>query len=632
MSGTYNRGRTMLLKRLPSDVVEEHLNVFLSAPQSIYLGHIASASVLLFMASFNPAVPLWFMIVWGVMQIVGYPVLMEIWARKCRAADRSASDNYRWIEYMDLLCFVVGLSWGAMFYLSLNPDNAAHFAIQMSIAAGATSAAVRSLATFPRSFIVYSVPMLGLLILKLVLLGGDFILLGGLVAIFLLMLLMSGRDVMEAVSRYIAIKNENLDLADRYRKAAADADHANREKTRLLAAASHDLRQPIHAIGLHLATLPTENMDDQSQTTLSRIRNSLQTLTKLFNSLLDVSLLDAGKVKVKTSHFNLKDLLDGVMDDYEPLAEIAHVTLVLECAPVGVVGDPVLLRRMVQNLLSNAIRYSNGGTVQIDVQIDEESNLQISVSDEGPGIAEEHHALIFEEFTQLASQHNPLEDHAQGEMGQDKGLGLGLAIVKRLSDMQGLSLKMETSSKGTCLTICGLKAGSLPKTQTITQKPSGRIDALFQSKHVLVADDDIQTLEATAGLLQKWGCKVSLASSLDDINPMAQIPDLVVSDFSFEGHCTGLDIIAKAYDVYHPDIPALIVSGDSSEGVQQQVKEAGYLLIHKPVQPVQLRSALLDIFLSGSKESEPQDTPTGTGQEAGPDKAQDRRAEQHIPA
>ena len=591
-------------KRLPTDVVQEHLDIFLKAPNSIYMGHIASASVLIYIAAQNNSVPVWFLWGWAVAQIVGYPILMEIWSRCCKKADRSAPDNHRWIDYMDLLCVFVGTTWGIMFFISLNEENAAHFAIQLSIAAGASSAAVRSLATFPRSFIVYSVPMLGLLVLRLLLMGGEFVLLGGLVAIFLFMLLVSGEGVMEAVSRYIAIKNENLDLADRFKKAADDADHANREKTRLLAAASHDLRQPIHAIGLYMETLPIAKMDGHSRQTLERIRNSVQTLTKLFNSLLDVSLLDAGKVKVRTSHFNLKPMLNSILDDYEPLAEIAHATLLLECDDAGVEADPVLLRRMVQNLLSNAIRYSNGGTVRLLAKGKEGDSLSIVVSDQGPGIPKEHQAVIFEEFSQLAKQKDPLADHKQDEMGQDKGLGLGLAIVRRLADLQSLTISIQSSDKGTSLAIEGLKQVAIPGKEVTQQNPMARIDALFARKHILVADDDPATLEATANLLRTWGCKVSLASGLDEIVPMTQCPDLLISDFSFEGQCTGLDIIEKARQIFEPALPAMIVSGDSSAQVQKLVENAGLLLVYKPVQPVQLRSALLEAFMSSQGEDE----------------------------
>ncbi len=268
---------------LPKETVEEHINVFLKAPTGVYVGHIASASVLLYIASQVPHVPVWFLYVWGCLEIIGYPVMLETWTRLYKRSEKATRDFRKWIFWMDMLCLLVGSSWGTMMFTSLHPDDAAKFAIQLSIAAGATAAAVRSLAIFPRSFVFYSVPFLGLLSARLFTLDSEYMLLGGLVLVFLFMLLRSGTDVRESVAQYIAIRNENLDLADRFKDAAADAEHANREKTRLLAAASHDLRQPIHAIGLYMETLPLDKMEEGSRQTLHRIRNSLQTLSKLFN-------------------------------------------------------------------------------------------------------------------------------------------------------------------------------------------------------------------------------------------------------------------------------------------------------------------------------------------------------------
>nr|WP_321444965.1 hybrid sensor histidine kinase/response regulator [uncultured Cohaesibacter sp.] len=586
---------------LPADRVHQYVDAFLKTPNSIYIGHIATAAALLYIASQNPTVPVWFLYFWAVLELVSYPVLMEVWRQVYVRTERSKRDPYLWIRLMDLLSLMVGISWGVMTFVSLNPDNVAHFAIQMSIAAGATAAAVRSLAIFPRSFILYVVPFLGLLSVRIMLLGGDFILLGGLVIIFMLMLLRFGADVMESVSQYIDISTDNLDLAQRYRDAAAEAEHANREKTRLLAAASHDLRQPIHAIGLYMETLPLNKMDEQSRNTLERIRNSLQTLSKLFNSLLDVSLLDSGKIQVRPRLFDLEDMLNHVLDDYEPLAEIAHVTLMLECPKVGVMGDTILVRRMVQNLLSNAIRHAEGGSVQIRVehyQTPDGDRLSIAVMDDGPGIAKEHQAVIFEEFTQVSKRAGRVNASMNGIDNQHKGLGLGLAIVRRLADLQGLTLDLQTSSQGTCIKILNLPTEALKPDCEKQEKVSAITGARFNQKRILLVDDDCETLKATQELLTKWGCHVSSATNLTEFATLKGPFDLIVSDYAFEDDFTGIEVVEVARTRFGADLRALIISGDSTDYVQQRVKEAGLLLIQKPVQPVQLRSAMLDRFLS----------------------------------
>nr|WP_320142754.1 hybrid sensor histidine kinase/response regulator [uncultured Cohaesibacter sp.] len=586
-------------KPLPENRVREHVNVFLKTPDSIYIGHIASALVLLFIASGNPSVATWFLIFWGILEIVFYPFLMEVWRRSYMAAAPGKQKPYLWIRFMDYLSLLVGASWGVMTYVSLTPDNVAHFAIQMSIAAGATAAAVRSLGVFPRAFTLYAVPYLGLLSLRLFLLGDEFILLGGLVLVFLSMMLRFGHDTLESVSQYIEISSENLDLAQRYREAAEAARHANREKTRLLAAASHDLRQPLHAIGLHIETLPLETMDEKSQETLGRIRTSLQTLSKLFNSVLDLSLLDSGKVHVRPSLVDLEDMLNHVLDDYEPLAEIAHVTLMLECPKVGILADGILVRRMVQNLLSNAIRHSGGGFARILVKVEGE-DLSIAVCDDGPGIPPEHQAVIFEEFTQIEKRHERIMPNMGNSDQVEKGLGLGLAIVRRLADLQKLSVDLATSPSGTTITINGFKSAPLSQKSKPSKGPTDRIGAIFDNKRILVVDDDEETLKATVSLLQAWGCLFASAESLEALDQIEGPIDLIISDYSFPARYTGLDIIRDARVRYGKDLKALVISGDLSDEVQQRVKQEKLLLIHKPVQPVQLRSAMLGLFSSDS--------------------------------
>ena len=565
-------------KPLPEHFVHEHVNVFLKTPDSIYLGHIASASVLIFIASSNAQVQTWFLVLWGILEIIFYPLLMEVWRRSYTRIAPERRSPYLWIRLMDYLSLLVGASWGVMTYVSLNPNDVAHFAIQMSIAAGATAAAVRSLAVFPRSYVLYAVPYLGLLALKLFLMGNEFILLGCLVLVFLSMMLRFGHDALESVSQYIQISNENLDLAQRYREAAEAARHANREKTRLLAAASHDLRQPLHAIGLHIETLPIKDMDVKSRETLGRIRSSLEGLSKLFNSVLDVSLLDSGKVQVRPSLVDLEDMLNHVLDDYEPLAEIAHVTLMLECPKVGVVADGILVRRMVQNLLSNAIRHSGGGFARILVAVDGR-NLSISVCDDGPGIPPEHQAVIFEEFTQIKQRSNRMMPNMSETDQVEKGLGLGLAIVRRLADLQGLGIDLETSSSGTTISITGFSVAPLTKLSEQAERPSDRVGAMFGHKRILVVDDDKETRVATESLLKAWGCQLASAESLEDMQLLTGPFDLIISDYSFPANYTGLDIVKEAKGRFGKDLRALIVSGDLSEEVEQKVT-CGEIIAH----------------------------------------------------
>ena len=182
----------------------------------------------------------------------------------------------------------------------------------------------------------------------------------------------------------------------------------------------------------------------------------------------------------------------------------------------------------------------------------------------------------------------------------EKGLGLGLAIVRRLADLQKLSVDLATSPSGTTITINGFKSAPLSQKSKPSKGPTDRIGAIFDNKRILVVDDDEETLKATVSLLQAWGCLFASAESLEALDQIEGPIDLVISDYSFPARYTGLDIIRDARVRYGKDLKALVISGDLSDEVQQRVKQEKLLLIHKPVQPVQLRSAMLGLFSSDS--------------------------------
>lgn len=432
---------------LPGDTAHERISLFIKAPRMIYLGHISSACILLYLASHLSHVPHWFLYLWGVVEIVGTPFALGSLTR-CYSGDAQGwwGGKRRWMFALDSLFLFVGISWGAMLFISLNPESTPYFSIQMAIAAGASAAAVKSLGLFPHAFKLYSIPLLGLLSARLFLLGGDYVLLGLLVLVFLAMLVGLSKDVMTRMNEYIAIKYQNLNLAEQYRDAAAQANHANREKTRLLTAASHDMRQPIHAAALHLETLSADKFNDKDKATIGNIKQSLAQLDEMFNSVLDASLLDSGKITVSNADVSLAKIVHSIIEDFQHMAVAAGASIETEIPDITISCDPALLRRMIQNLISNAIRYGGAGKITVKTTV-EGRELSISVKDTGPGIPLEDQAVIFEEFSRL--------DQGNGEQGgitasdQGRGLGLGLAIVKRLAALQGMTVELTSDRSGT---------------------------------------------------------------------------------------------------------------------------------------------------------------------------------------
>lgn len=360
-----------------------------------------------------------------------------------------------------------------------------------------------------------------------------------------------------------------------------EAEHGNRAKTRFLAAASHDLRQPMHALGLFVAELGQKQHAPDTHRLVAQIAVSAETMENLLDSLLDISRLDAGVLDRQIKPFPLQPLFERIDVDYRREAELCCQRLRLRPTSLWVESDPLLLERILHNLISNALRYAPGGTILLACR-KRGDKVRIEVRDNGPGIAREAQDTIFQEFVQLD---NP-------ERNRAKGLGLGLAIVRRLTTLlkHDLSLR-STPGQG------ALFAVELP-TATPGVIPEGTPTPPAHSLHglhIVLVDDDELAVASTAGLLESWGCRVSAAAApelilatLDDTTR----PDIIVCDYQSGGSVDGLAIIQLLREHFGKQIPAIILSGDTSATVAEAAREAGIPLLHKPVRPAKLRALL----------------------------------------
>ncbi|MEM1434377.1 MAG: hybrid sensor histidine kinase/response regulator [Pseudomonadota bacterium] len=361
-------------------------------------------------------------------------------------------------------------------------------------------------------------------------------------------------------------------------RARMDSEEANLAKSRFLAQASHDLRQPLHAIGLLAESLP-EAQDARSRLVIEHMQDSIAVLSGLFDSLLDIAVLDSGKTRPKLSTFALKPLYDELKNDFEPIAAEAGVTLRFVRTRAIVRSDPLLLRRMLQNLISNAIRYAPAGRVVIGGRR-LVGSCAIDVVDNGPGISPEDQRSVFQEFVRIR----------RDDVSRAPGLGLGLAIVGRLAEVLGLSVRLDSQpGHGTRFRIGGLEAGMAPEITTTRDKVKDARNHL-QGVGVLVVDDDRKVLDATAALLGKWDCDVVAQTEFPEILPDVKI---VLSDYELVGD-NGL-VRLKALRHQCPELVSILISGDPSPEVRREAEEAGIPLLRKPVRPVQLRSLLLKL-------------------------------------
>lgn len=364
------------------------------------------------------------------------------------------------------------------------------------------------------------------------------------------------------------------------KKKKEEAEQGNQAKTRFLAAASHDLRQPMHALGLFVAELGQKPHAPDTRRLVEQIAVSAETMENLLDSLLDISRLDAGVLDRQIKPFPLQPLLERIDVDYRREADSNGQRLRLRPTDAWVESDPLLLERILHNLISNALRYAPGGTVLLACRR-RDRLVRIEVRDNGPGIAPEAQEAIFQEFIQLD---NP-------ERNRAKGLGLGLAIVRRLTDLLDHRLILRSRPGHGALFAIEVPRAS-PRT-VIDGAPPPPAHALH-GLHVLLVDDDPLALGSTASLLESWGCAVTTVSepalllhSLAGSPP----PDIALCEYKV-GKRSGLHLIRDLRNHFVKVIPAIILSSDTSTEALAEVQQEGLPLLHKPVRPGRLRALL----------------------------------------
>jgi signal transduction histidine kinase len=359
-----------------------------------------------------------------------------------------------------------------------------------------------------------------------------------------------------------------------------EARIASSAKTRFLASATHDLRQPIHTLSLFSAALAMRPLDDQSREIAEHMDKALQVLASQLDALLDISKLDAGVVHANNEIINLSTLVTRISKENLPLALEKNLKLELNCPEdVIIETDEQLLERIIRNLLSNAIKYTDKGNINIKIS-PELDNYVLSIEDSGYGIPEEEHSHIFEEFYQI---NNPERDRS-------KGLGLGLAITKRISELLKLPIEMKSSlGKGTVFQLTFLKAKGMEKNKLFTSTIAKSWDTL----QVLVVDDETEVGLAMKTLLESLGCQVMLSDSttqaVTEVNNIK--PHIILVDFRLRGDDNGITAIQEIRKIY-PDMPAILISGDTAPHRLLEANETNIELLHKPVLVDVLKQAI----------------------------------------
>lgn len=379
------------------------------------------------------------------------------------------------------------------------------------------------------------------------------------------------------------IRLQQARLNEQLNMALMAADAANHAKTRFLASASHDLRQPVHALTLFAAALSMQPLSEAGREIARHMDQALQMLSGQLEALLDISKLDAGIVEARPAALAAAPFLLRVHGEYLPAAQAKGLLLTVDlaCTPV-LMTDEVLLGRLVCNLVDNAIKYTEQGTVGLFL-LEQDGDIVLGVSDTGRGIPLPEHERVFEEFYQLGNV----------ERDQRRGLGLGLSIVRRLAQLLRIRLEMVSRpGLGTSFYLIIARHGQLAGADPPVRLPPASLPAL----HVLVVDDDDTVRSAMQALLQELGMQVVLAGGTAEARHAARRwrPDVLLVDFRLRGDDSGL-ATAAALRALHPQLPVILITGDTAPGRLREAADGGLLLLHKPVAVDVLRQALSDV-------------------------------------
>ena len=375
------------------------------------------------------------------------------------------------------------------------------------------------------------------------------------------------------------LQESHATLEGKVEERTRQLEHANLAKSRFLAAASHDLRQPLHALGLFIAQLHGRMRAGERRRIVARIDAALSAMNELFNALLDISKLDAGVLSPSITEFPVAKLLERVDTTFTEAAREKGLSLRVISSSAWVRSDFILLERIVFNLVSNAVRYTSSGGVVVGCR-KRGANLRIEVWDTGPGVPQDQQQNIFGEFYRLGAP--------------SAGLGLGLAIVDRLCQLLDHSVRLTSIlGKGSCFSITVPRVAARPE---IVESPAPAHPLMDASDRnlVVVIDDDPLVLEGMCGLFRSWGYHLLVAGTDDEalagIVDRDRPPALIVSDYHLSGGKTGIEVIEALRRTFSAEIPAFLVSGDTSPELLRQARASGYHLLHKPVDPMTLRA------------------------------------------
>ncbi len=510
-----------------------------------------------------------------------------------RAQRRHGQSNFNLIHGVIVFFWLfAGLLWGIGGYLFMPHEDQPELIVTfITTYVGLTAGNIISFAPSVWTGVVFTVPAILGLAVRVYELGYMVFFYSMLIYILFLLIVIVriSKVVINTIS--VDLDNERLLNAVTEEKERAEqekekAEKANLGKSEFLAAASHDLRQPLNSIGLFLYGLKQKVQGDNGALQLvDKITSAHQALSDMFSALLEISNVDTGKIRIHAKLIEPTMVVQSVVDELTDTATAKGLQIRHNGSDAWAMTDEILLARIVRNLLGNAIKYTDKGYIEITESVAQQ-HLSIAITDTGIGIPEDELESIFAEYYQVGNKRRDRRE----------GVGLGLSITKRLCDLLGYELSVTSSEgQGSCFTVtlAATEAQDMPaEPEYPTEQPN------LENVRVLVIDDEPDILDGMRLVLQEWQCEVDTASDYRQASAAiaATPPDIILCDYRLQDDMTGLDVLRSLEQQYGKPIPAIIITGEHTAVVEAELQQMDYQLLTKPIQPMQLQVAISNLL------------------------------------
>ncbi len=523
---------------------------------------------------------LWFVVLQS-SHFMRVKVLDPFWARY-KAAGR---DYFHVRVLLALGMLSTGCLWAAIPTFFMQDPHSETFVFVSITIAGMISATLPALAAYLPAYLAFVLPIFASLASRYYML--DMHAAAFLTLAFLGAMAGISYIINQIITHSITIDFKNQALLQEVTEAKEKAEQANQAKSRFLAAASHDLRQPLQALGLILESIRLR-VDGKDATVAPLVRQCIEShdaLSALLNALLELSRLESHQLEIHRMSLPIRDLAGSIVAEFQPSAQQKGLHLSSSGDDFIVDTDPVLFGRVLRNLISNAIKFTAVGRVSVHWGL-EEDEIVLHVSDTGIGIPASELDRVFDEYHQVSNE----------ARNREEGIGLGLSVVKKMCQLLKIPIRLYSiEGQGSTFTL-KLPAGQL--ISAVTSKESAPSD--LTGYRVIIIDDDKALLNAVAGIMSDWNCDSLIADSLDAALQQLQAtgvePDLILSDYRLGGGVTGIDVIKAIRAHCGKEIPAALMSGDTDPALVKRIREQHYYLIHKPVKPTHLRKTMRNLL------------------------------------